>query len=166
MPGTVAPSTPTPTDGPTDNDARRAAEAFMTGRGIEFEGFIESSAFRTVAGTSTYDITWTKISGGARYSFYEVSVNALTGNAYAFLDLRLQLPLTTPVLGRLGAITLVTEKLGVDASEATSAELAVDFSSGVVAWTWNIRLGTTLVRMDAATGVGTTVGSESPAPSS
>jgi hypothetical protein len=83
MPGSVAPSVPTPTDGPTDTDTRRAAEAFMTGRGMP--------------------------------------------------------------------------TMGMDAAQVTSVEFAIDFSSGAQLSTSDLRLGAALVRIDAATGGGTTV---------
>jgi hypothetical protein len=157
MPGSVAPSVPTPTDGPTDTDARRAAEAFMTGRGMPTNGFPESSVFRTVARVGTYDITWSKASNGVSTAFYQVSVNAISATVYAFLDLRMQLPLTVPVVGRARATALATDKMAIDAAQVTSVEFAIDFSSGAQLSTWDLRLGGALVRIDAATGGGTTV---------
>jgi hypothetical protein len=152
MPGSVAPPSPALTDGPNADAARRQAETYMAARGVAVEGFTATTVFRTVAGAGTYDITWTKTSNGVPDAFYQVSVNAISANVYAFLDLRMGLPLTAPVVGGTRAAALAADKLGLDPGQVTSTHLSIDFSTDVQVSTWAVQVSGTVVWVDAATG--------------
>jgi hypothetical protein len=82
---------------------------------------------------------------------------AATGAVFAFLDQRMHLSLIAQIIGRAGATALATGKMGMDVGQVTSTHFSVDFSSSIQVSTWDVRLGSTLVQIDAATGVGNTI---------
>jgi len=96
-------------------------------------------------------------------------VNASTGDVFAFADLRAQMNVTLPLIGRERATELAIAAFGVPGETVTSADLSIDFSTGVQASAWDVGLGVptatqadvfehgALIRVDAVTGEATVV---------
>jgi len=124
----------------TEADARGAAETFMSGFGMGTESTTESVQLKTVAGVSAYEITWND-SAGVHPGKFEVSVNAATGAVFAYVDLRLQLALTPPIVGSSRATGLAVAAAGVTGEVARSVNFAIDFATGAEASTWEIAMG-------------------------
>lgn len=152
----------------TTADAQTAAEAFMQKTGQSTDGLTESASTIRVAGVAARQIVWTDPSG-VPSAKYAVSVNAATGSVFAFLDERMQLSLTVPVIGSARASELAVAALGSPSQTLATPELSIDFSSGSQASAWQIGLGLPgatksgalefagLVSVDAVTGVATIV---------
>jgi hypothetical protein len=157
-----------PAESATTADAQTAAEAFMQKTGQSTDGFTESVSTIRIAGVAAYEVVWTDPSG-VPSAKYAVSVNAATGSVFAFLDERMQLNLTAPIIGSARASELAIAALGIPSQTLASPELSIDFSSGSQASAWQIGLGVPsatgsnafehggLVRVDAVTGVATIV---------
>jgi hypothetical protein len=124
----------------TEADARAAAETFMSGTGMGTEGTTESAQLKTVAGVSAYEITWND-TAGVHAGKFEVSVNAATGTVFAYVDLRMQLALTPPIVGSSRATALAVAAAGVPGEVARSVSFATDFATGAEASTWAITMG-------------------------
>jgi hypothetical protein len=120
-------------------DARGAAETFMSGTGLSTQGMTESADLKTVAGVSAYEITWND-AAGVHAGKFEVSVNAATGNVFAYVDLRMQLALTPPIVGSSRATALAVAAAGIPGETARSVDFAIDFATGVEVSTWRISL--------------------------
>jgi hypothetical protein len=150
----------------SEAQAQTAAEAFMARVGMGTEGLTVSVAVTRHAGVAAYDVRWTEI-GGVDVPKFEVLVNASTDAAFAYVDLRMQLSVTAPFVGRQKASELAISALGRPDVETASADFTIDFSAGKQASTWTIGLGaagetgsdgssgSVLVRVDAFTGVAT-----------
>ena len=149
-------------------DARTAAEAFMGRTGMSTDGLTESVQAVRGAGVAAYQVEW-KQAGGMQDAQFEVLVNASTGSVFAFVDQRMQLNVSAPMVGQGRATELAIAALGVPGDQATSAELSIDFSTGSQASAWQIGLGVpsatqadvfehgALVRIDAITGEATII---------
>jgi hypothetical protein len=150
----------------SEAQARTAAEAFMARTGTTTDGFTESAQLIRQAGVAVYDVEWTQL-GSVNVPKYEVSVNAATGYVFAFVDLRMLLGLTPPLIGRQKASELALAALGQPDAQVASADFTIDFSAGAEASTWTIGLGeagatasdgsggSVFVWVDAVTGVAT-----------
>jgi hypothetical protein len=149
-------------------DGRTAAEAFMQRAGMGTEGLSESAQLIRQAGVAAYDVEW-KESGDSGVAKFDVWVNPSTGFVFAFVDLRMKLSVSAPIIGQLKATELAIAALGIPGETVTSAELAIDFATGSQASAWQIGLGGptatqadvfehgALVRVDAVTGETTIV---------
>jgi hypothetical protein len=150
-------------------DARTAAEAFLQRVGLSTEGFVESAQAISQAGVAAYQVDWQH---PARVSTpkFRLLVNASTGAVFAFVDLRMQLGLTAPLIGRNRATQQAIASLGVPGETVTSADLMIDFTaSDSQVSTWSIGLGVpsatqadvyehgALISVDAVTGQATIV---------
>ena len=146
-----------------------AAEGFLARVGLTTEGFTESGKLVQQAGVAYYDVTWNDPGATATPKF-QVLVNASTGAAFAFVDLRPQLDLTAPIVGRSRATETAIAAIGVPGETVTSADLGLDFGSGdAQVWAWSIGLGVpsatqadvyehgALVGVDAVTGSATII---------
>jgi len=145
-------------------DARTAAENFMQRTGMGTEGFTESAQLIRQAGVAAYKVDW-KESGGNEVGKFGVWVNASTGSVFAFVDLRIQLNMTPPIVGRDRATKLAIAALGIPGETVTSAELTITFPlTGSQQSLWEVGLGVptatqadvfehgALVSVDALTG--------------
>jgi len=149
------------------SDARSAAEAFMQRAGMDAEAFSESVQLIRQAGVAAYKVDWKE--SGTQAGKFDVWVNASTGSVFAFVDLRMQLNLTAPVLGQERATGLAIAALGIPGETVTSAELAITFAAGSQQSLWEVGLGVptatqadvfehgALVSVDAVTGETTTI---------
>jgi hypothetical protein len=118
------------------------------------------------SGVAAYEVELRESSGN-KAAQYVVWVNASTGSVFAFVDLRLQINLAAPIVGRERAAALAIAALGVPGETVTSAELAIDFATGAQLSAWQVGLGVptatqadvfehlALVRVDAVTGATT-----------
>jgi hypothetical protein len=150
----------------TEDSVRAAAQAFMTRIGMTTEGFSESVQLIGRAGVAAYDIKWTQL-GTVEVPKFEVLVNASTGAAFAYVDLRMMWSLTAPVIGRQKASELALAALGQPDAQVDSADFTIDFSAGTQSSTWTVGFGaagatasdgargSTLVRVNAVTGAAT-----------
>lgn len=146
-------------------DAQTAAETFVHGNtGLSTEGSTVSVRVMHQAGVAAYEVAWndpTKL---------QAFVDASTGAVFAFVDLRMQLNLTAPFVGRVRATETAIATIGVPGEIVTSADLTIDFGSGdTQGWAWSIGLGVpsatqadvyehgALVSVDAVTGKATIV---------
>jgi hypothetical protein len=130
------------------------------------EGFSESVKLIEQAGIAAYDVKWTKLSG-VEVPMFEVLVTASTGVAFAYMDLRMLLGLTPPLIGRQKASELAIAALDQPGAEVASADFTIDFPGGTQATTWTVGFGaagstasdgsagSVFVRVDAVTGVAT-----------
>ncbi|MGD0248429.1 MAG: hypothetical protein ABSB75_05175, partial [Candidatus Limnocylindrales bacterium] len=94
---------------------------------------------------------------------------ASSGVAFVFLDLRMQLSLALPIVGRDRASELAIAAFGVPGETVTSADLTIDFYTGSQRSVWAVGLGVptptqadvfehgALVSVDAVTGLATVV---------
>jgi hypothetical protein len=151
------------TESVTTADARTAAEAFMQKAGLAPDGLTESVSTIQAAGVAAYQVIWTDPSG-VKSPEFEVSVNAATGSVFAFLDERMLLNITAPVIGSGRATQIAIAAFGATGAAAGSAELSIDFTGGSQASIWRIRLNasggtapdaegsTPVVSVDAVTG--------------
>jgi hypothetical protein len=149
------------TAAPPTAAAKAAAEAFMARTGLSVDGLTESSMLKTASGASAYDYKWTDSLGSDEF---EISVNPATQTVFAYVDLRMQLQLTPPILGKAAATQLAIAAHNVPGDQVTSAEFGIDFSSGVQLSSWAVGLGVptatdpnvfahgALIRVDAVTG--------------
>jgi len=150
-------------------DAQTAAEGFLTRVGLSTEGLTESGRLTQQAGVAAYDVTW-KDAGATATPKFQILVNASTGAVFAFVDLRSQLNLTAPIVGRARATETAIAAIGVPGEIVLSADLGTDFGSGESQkWAWSIGLGVpsatqadvyehgALVSVDAVTGQATIV---------
>jgi hypothetical protein len=141
----------------TEADARGAAEVFMSGVGMATEGMTESVQLKTVAGVSAYEIIWND-AGGVHAGKFEVSVNAATGSVFAYVDLRMQLALTPPIVGSARATTLAIAAAGMPGGVARSVSFGIDFATGAELSAWAVTVGVpgtttvSVVAVDAVTG--------------
>ncbi|MGD0019653.1 MAG: hypothetical protein ABSD62_10405 [Candidatus Limnocylindrales bacterium] len=152
----------------TTAGASTAAETFMQRTGLDTASLTESARLTRQAGVAAYDVEW-KESGGGGATRFAVSVNASTGSVFAYVDLRMQLSVTAPIVGQARATELAIAALSVPGEQVTSAELAIDFATGAQASAWEVGLGVpsptqadvfehgALVRVDAVTGEATIV---------
>ena len=158
----------------TEADARGAAEVFMSGVGMATEGMTESAQLKTVAGVSAYEITWND-AGGVHAGKFEVSVNAATGSVFAYVDLRMQMALTAPILGatRATALAIAAAAIPELGGVARSVSFGIDFATGAQVSAWAVAVGVpstttvAVVTVDAVTGTVTVppVITPSPTPS-
>lgn len=145
------------------SDARTSAEAFMQ-RGGNLEGLSESAQVVRQADLAAYRVDW-KDSGETQAATFSVWVNASTGSVFAFVDLRMQLNLTPPIVGRDRATKLAIAALGIPGETATSVDLAITFPlTGSQQSLWEVAFGVptatqtdvfehgALVSVDAVTG--------------
>jgi hypothetical protein len=137
-------------------DARTAAENFMQRTGMGTEGFTESAQLVRQAGVAAYDVEW-KESGESGVVKFDVWVNASTGFVFSFVDLRMKLSVSAPIVGQLKATELAIAALGVPGETVTSAELVIDFTTGSQSSVWQVGLVSRTVRVDAVTGETTIV---------
>ena len=147
------------------SDAQTAAETFVhRNTGLSTEGFTVSVRVMHQAGVAAYEVAWNDPTK------FQVLVNASTGAVFAFVDLRMQLNLTAPIVGRARATETAVAALGVPGETVTSADLTIDFGSGdSQVSSWSIGLGVpsatqadvyehgALVSVDAVTGQTTIV---------
>jgi len=138
------------------SDARTAAEAFMQRAG-NLEGLSESAQVVRRVGVAAYEVQWNPAEKDA--TTFVVWVNPSSGSVFAFIDLRMQLNLTAPIVGRDKATELAIAALGVPGETVTSAELAIDFATGSQASAWQVSVGGETVRVDAASGLASIAGS-------
>jgi len=136
------------------SDARTAAEAFMQRAG-NLEGLSESAQVVRRAGVAAYEVQWNPAEKDA--TTFVVWVNPSSGSVFAFIDLRMQLNLTAPIVGRERATALAITALGVPGETVTSAELAIDFTTGSQSSVWQVGFVSRTVRVDAVTGETTVV---------
>ena len=146
--------------------AKSAADAFMARTGSSTADLTESSELKTVSGVSAYDFTWTDSLGSAKFT---ISVNPSTQAVFAYADLRMQRPLTLPILGQNRATAIAVAARNVPGDQVNSSSLTVDFSTGAQVSTWDVSMGVPIadgsqtieqkfvVRVDASTGATTTV---------
>ena len=139
----------------------------MLRAGMDTEAFSESVQLIRQAGVATYEVEWKE--SGTQAGKFDVWVNASTGSVFAFVDLRMQLNLTAPVLGQERATGLAIAALGIPGETVTSAELAITFAAGSQQSLWEVGLGVptatqadvfehgALVSVDAVTGETTTI---------
>jgi hypothetical protein len=116
--------------------ALAVAQVFLAQRGLtDVVG-----SFRAInqGGVSAYLVTWSDAAGVPRL---EIAVNAATGDVFAYADLRVQMNVTPPLIGRTRATELAIAAFGVPGETVTSAELAIDFWTGSQVSTWNVGLG-------------------------
>ena len=128
----------------------------MQRAGMDTEAFSESVQLIRQAGVAAYKVEW-KESGGTQTANFDVWVNASTGSVFAFVDLRIQLNLAAPLVGRERATALAITALGVPGETVTSAELAIDFTTGSQSSVWQVGFVSRTVRVDAVTGETTVV---------
>ncbi len=125
----------------TGANPQPAAEGFLARAGLSTEGLTESGRLMQQAGVAYYDVTWKDQTATATPKF-QVLVNASTQTAFAFVDLRPQLNLTAPIVGRSRATEMAIAAIGVPGETVTSAEFGLDFGSGdTQVWAWSIGLG-------------------------
>src|SRR5450759_4452569 len=136
------------------SDARTAAEAFMQRAG-NLEGLSESAQVVRRAGVAAYEVQWNPAEKDA--TTFVVWVNPSTGSVFAFVDLRIQHNLAAPLVGRERATALAITALGVPGETVTSAELAIDFTTGSQSSVWQVGFVSRTVRVDAITGETTIV---------
>ena len=148
--------------------ADTAARTFMLRTGLDTQGLAVSVQQVRKAGVAAYDVEWAQLGtgGGPKSAVY---VNASTGAVFAYLDLRMQLSVTAPLVGQTRATELAISALGVPGEQVTSADLAIDFATGSQTSAWEIGLGVPTatqadvfehgarVRVDAVTGDATIV---------
>jgi hypothetical protein len=145
-------------------DAQTSAEAFVHRAGLTTEGFTVSVRTTRQGGIAAHEVAWNEPTK------FEAFVNASTGAVFAFVDLRMQLNLTAPLIGRDRATQLAIAALGVPGETVTSADLTIDFTaSDSQVSTWSVGLGVPsatqadvyefggLVSVDAVTGQTTIV---------
>ena len=137
-------------------DSRTAAENFMQRAGMGTEGFTESAQLVRQAGVAAYDVEW-KESGDSGVAKFDVWVNASTGFVFAFVDLRMKLSVSAPIVGQLKATELAIAALGVPGETVTSTELAIDFATGSQASAWQVGFVSRTARVDAVTGEATII---------
>jgi hypothetical protein len=149
----------------TSGDAQTAAEAFVQrNTGLSTEGFTVSVRVMHQAGVAAYEVDWNDPTK------FLALVNASTGAVFEFVDLRTQLNLTAPIVGRARATETAIATIGVPGEMVTSADLGLDYGSGdAQVWAWSIGLGVpsatqadvyehgALVSVDAVTGQATIV---------
>ncbi len=138
------------------SDARTAAEASIERVGLSMEGLSESAQLVRQAGVTAYKVEW-KESGGTQTAKFDVWVNASTGSVFVFVDLRMQPNLAAPLVGRERAAALAITALGIPGETVTSAELAIDFTTGSQSSVWQVGFVSRTVRVDAVTGETTIV---------
>jgi hypothetical protein len=142
-------------------EALAAAQVFLQQR-MSDTGLVASSRAITVAEVAAYMITLSDAGGTAKL---EIAVNASTGDVFAYADLRAQINVTLPLVGRTRATELAIAALGVPGETVTSAEQAIDLATS----SWDIGLGVptatqadvfehgAFIRVDAVTGLATIV---------
>jgi hypothetical protein len=153
----------------TSGDARTAAEGFLQHAGLSDEGFVESVQVVNRGGVAAYEVLWKDTSATAAPRF-QVLVNASTGAAFAFVDLRMQLKLTAPLVGKGRATDLALAAVDIPGEAAISADLLISFpASGSQESVWQVGMGVptatqadvyehgALVSVDAVTGQATIV---------
>jgi hypothetical protein len=117
--------------------ALATAELFLQQR-MGDTGLISSSRAINQAGVSAYLVTWRDEAGVAKL---EAAVNTATGDVFAYADLRAGISVNLPLIGRARATELAIAAIGVPGETVTSAEFAIDFSTGSQVSTWNVGLG-------------------------
>ena len=135
------------------SDARTAAEAFMQRTG-NVEGLSASALVVRQADVTAYRVDWNE-SDATHTATFSVWVNASTGSVFAYVDLRIQLSLTPPIVGRDRATKLAIAAIGIPGETVTSVDLAITFPlTGSQQSLWEVALGvpTALVSVDAVTG--------------
>ncbi len=153
----------------TSANPQPAAEGFLARVGLSTDGLTESGHLMEKAGVAYYEVTWND-AGAAATPEFQVLVNASTGAAFAFVDLRPQLDLTAPIVDRARATETAIAAIGVPGEIVLSADLGTDSASGdAQVWAWSIGLGVpsatqaevyehgALVSVDAVTGQATIV---------
>jgi hypothetical protein len=124
-------------------------------RAGNLEGLSESAQVVRRAGVAAYEVQWNPAEKDA--TTFVVWVNPSSGSVFAFIDLRMQLGLTAPIVGRDRATELAIAALGVPGETVTSAELVIDFTTGSQSSVWQVRFVSRTVRVDAVTGETTIV---------
>jgi hypothetical protein len=149
-------------------DARTAAEAFLQQAGYPGEGPADSVQVTRHGGVAAYQLDWKDARTAAPR--FRLFVNASTGAVFAYLDLRTQLAVTAPIVGRARATSLAIAAFGVPGEIVTSADLAIEFAAdGAQGSEWTIGLGVptatqadvyehgALLQVDAVTGEATVI---------
>ena len=106
------------------------------------------------ADLAAYRVDW-KDSDATHAATFSVWVNASTGSVFAYVDLRIQLSLTPPIVGRDRATKLAIAAIGIPGETVTSVDLAITFpltGSQQSLWEVALRVPTALVSVDALTG--------------
>lgn len=133
---------------------------------VGFTDFVGSARAVNQAGVAAYMVTWSDAAGVAQL---EIAVNAATGDVFAYADLRTQMNVAPPLIGRARATELAIAAFGVPGETVTSAELGIDFATGSQVSSWQVGLGVptatqadvfeqgALLSIDAVTGQATIV---------
>jgi hypothetical protein len=133
---------------------------------VGFTDLVGSSSAINQAGVAAYMVTWSDAAGVAQL---EIAVNAATGDVFAYADLRTQMNVAPPLIGRARATELAIAAFGVPGETVTSAELGIDFATGSQVSSWQVGLGVptatqadvfergALISIDAVTGQATIV---------
>jgi hypothetical protein len=144
--------------------ARTAAQAFLARTGLGTDGLTVAGGIKTSAGVSAYDFTWTDSLGSAKFL---ISVNPATDSVFAYADLRTELPLALPMVGRARASQLAIDADDRPGNQVLSADLTVEFGTGAQVSTWMVGLGVptatdpnvyehgAAIQIDALTGAAT-----------
>jgi hypothetical protein len=101
-------------------------------------GLVASYRAINQAGVAAYLVTWSDAAGVARV---RAEVNASTGDVFAYADLRPQIEVSLPLIGRARATELAIAALGIPGETVTSAELSIDISASPQTSTWGVGLG-------------------------
>lgn len=147
------------------SDAQTTAEAFVQrNMGLSTEGFTVSVRVMHQAGVAAYEVDWND-----PIKFLAL-VDASSGAVFAFVDQRMPMNLTAPIVDRARATETAIAAIGVPGEVVLSADLGTDFGAGdSQRWAWSIGLGVpsatqadvyehgALVSVDAVTGQATIV---------
>jgi len=145
--------------------ALATAQLFL-GQRMDVTGLEASIREIKQAGVAAYGVTWSDAGGNAKV---EVAVSAATGDVFAYADLRANVNITPPVVGRARAAELALAAMGIPGETVTSAELAIDIAADPQNSAWYVGLGVptatqadvfehgAFIRVDAVTGETTIV---------
>jgi hypothetical protein len=131
--------------------ASSAAQAFLSRGGVTTDGLAAQTTLALRASVAYYDVTWS--APGAGKPALEIRVNASSGAAFAYRELRAGIELTAPNVGLAAAIRLAQQSTYASGETANAPEMQdPDLLAYADSWSWMVGFPDGVLTVDAVTG--------------
>lgn len=131
--------------------ASSAAQAFLSRGGVTTDGLAAQTTLALRASVAYYDVTWS--APGAGKPALEIRVNASSGAAFAYRELRAGIELTAPNVGLAAAIRLAQQSTYASGETANAPEMQdPDLLAYADSWSWMVVFPDGVLTVDAVTG--------------
>ncbi len=132
--------------------ASSAAQTFLSRGGVTTDGLAAQTTLALRASVAYYDVTWS--APGASKPALEIRVNASSGAAFAYRDLRAGIELTAPNVGHAAAVRLAEESAYALGEVAYTPEMQdPDLQAYADSWSWMVVFPDGVLTVDAVSGL-------------